>query len=184
MKAIAAPMAAIALGAALAACSSSSSVGTATPTPTAGTEILHGTVTGPSALSSNPVFHLTATGLVSTTATIPLGGSPKKGATHIFHTKSGNLAVVLDSSGANTGGLKSAKTCEFAFTTTVPLTVDGTKSTGEFAGASGTGHAVVVFSGNLPRLGNGKCNESKSARPDTKTATGHFRATIKLTVRR
>jgi hypothetical protein len=81
------------------------------------------------------------------------------------------------------GGLKSATTCKFAFTTTVPLTVDGARSTGKFAGATGTGRAVVVFSGNLPKLSNGKCDESRNAQPSAKTAAGAFTATIRMTVR-
>jgi len=144
---------------------------------------MHGQVTGTQAMSSNPVFHLTATGPVSTTATIPLGGSPRRGAIHSFHTSAGNLTVVLNSSGTNSGGLKSARTCAFALSTIVPVTVDGSRSTGKFAGASGIGKARVVFSGKLRKLSNGKCDMSKHAAPVTKTAVGSFTATIRLTVK-
>jgi len=180
MKILAAVAGALAVAGAATACSSYNS-SSAAHTKTTGTEVLHGQITGAQALR-NPTFHLHGTGIVSTTATIPLGGSPKKGAVHAFHTPSGDLAVRLDSSGKNTGGLKSTKTCEFAFGTTIPITVQGSKSTGKFAGASGKGHALVVFSGKLKKLSNGKCDLSRNARPVPSTAVGTFTAKINLTV--
>jgi|HubBroStandDraft_6_1064221.scaffolds.fasta_scaffold612959_2 hypothetical protein len=168
----------------LTACSSSGgSAAVSSPTPKPSTETIKGTLTGAEAMASSPVFHLTLSGPVSATSTTALGGSPRKGAAHTFKTGSGDLTVTLDSSGTSGGGLKSATTCKFAFTTTVPLTVDGARSTGKFAGATGTGRAVVVFSGNLPKLSNGKCDESRNAQPSAKTAAGAFTATIRMTVR-
>ena len=189
MRKLAALAGAIVLVGVLGACSSSSSstssssTATASAAPKSGTEIAYGKLTGSAAMANNPVFHLTFTGPVSTTATIPLGGAPKKGASHTFTTAAGNLVVTLDSAGTNTGGLKSTKTCLFVYTTTVPLTVDGAKSTGKFAGATGSGKAVVLFSGDLPKLSNGKCNESSNAEPSAKTAVGTFTATITLTLK-
>lgn len=176
------------LAAGLAACSSSgSSTGTATAkastAPKSGTEIIYGKLTGPAAMANSPKFHLTLTGPVATTGMIPLGGKPKKGATHTFTTAAGNLAVTLNSAGTSSGAIKAPKTCLAAFTTTVPFTVDGAKSTGKFAGAAGTGRAVVVFAGDLPKLSNGKCDESKNAAPSAKTAVSTFTATTRLTVK-
>jgi hypothetical protein len=184
MRNLAALTAGIALAAGLAACSSSSSSDTATATtaPKSGTEVIYGKLTGPAAMANNPTFRLTFTGPVATTGMIPLGGSPKKGATHTFSTAAGDLAVTLGSSGTNTGGLKSTKTCLAVFGTTVPFTVDGAKSTGKFAGAAGTGKAVVVFSGRLPKLSSGKCDESHNAAPSAKTAVATFTARTTLTV--
>jgi len=185
MRNLAALIGVIALSAGLAACSSSSSSSTATASAAAksGTEIGYGKVTGSAAMASNPVFHLTFTGPVSTTGTVPLGGQPKKGASHTFTTAAGNLVVTLDSAGTSTGALKSTTTCLVVETTTVPLTVDGAKSTGKFAGATGSGKAVVLFSGDLPKLSNGKCNESQNAQPSAKTAVGTFTLTTKLTLK-
>jgi hypothetical protein len=182
----------IAISAGLAACSSSSSssaaassssTATASAAAKSGTEIAYGKITGSAALADNPVFHLTFTGPVSTTGMIPLGGTPKKGASHTFTTAAGNLVVTLDSAGTSTGGLKSAKTCLAVFATTVPFTVNGAQSTGKFAGAAGSGKAVATFSGELPKLSNGKCDESQNAQPSAKTAVGTFTATAKLTLK-
>jgi hypothetical protein len=62
-------------------------------------------------------------------------------------------------------------------------TVNGANSTGKFAGATGTGTAVVVSSGDDPKLSDGVCNTSRDALPSAKTAVATFAATIKLTVR-
>jgi hypothetical protein len=146
-----------------------------------GTETIYGKLTGAAAMANSLVFHLTLTGPVGTTATNTLVGGTKKGASHTFSTAAGNLTVIQDSAGANTGALKSATTCLFAYTTTVPITVDRAKSTGKFAGATGSGEAAVVVSGDLPKLSNGKCNEN--AEPSAKTAVGTFTATLTLTVK-
>jgi len=194
MRNLAALIGVITLSAGLAACSSSSSSSTATSSsssstatasaaPKSGTEIAYGKVTGSAAMVNSPVFHLTFTGPVSTTGTIPLGGQPKKGASHTFTTAAGNLVVTLDSEGTSSGGIKSTKTCLAVFTTTVPFTVDGAQSTGKFAGATGSGKAVVLFSGQLPKLSNGECNESQNAQPSAKTAVSTFTATAKLTLK-
>ena len=186
MKNLAALTAVLALAAGLAACTSSgSSTATATTTPVSGTETLSGKLTGSAAASTDIlVFHLRLTGPVGTTATIRLGtGLPEKYELYTFHTAVGDLAVTLASAGTSTGGLKSAKTCLYVLTTAVPFTVDSAKSTGKFAGATGTGTAVFRFSGDDPKLSDGTCNTSRDALPSAKTSAATFAATIKLTVR-
>jgi len=185
MKNLAALAAVLALAAGLAACTSpGSSTAPAAATPTSGTETISGTLTGSAAASDHPVFHLTLTGPVGTTATIQLGPEvPQQGDLYTFHTAAGDLAVTLASAGTNTGDLKSAKTCLYALTTAVPFTVDGANSTGKFAGATGTGTAVFMFSGDDPKLSDGTCNTSRTAPPSATTAVATFAATIKLTVR-
>jgi hypothetical protein len=176
----------IALAAGLAACSSSSS--TATPTakastaPTSATEAIFGKLAGPAVMSDNPVMHLTLTGLVATTGTVAAGSAPEKGESLTFRTAVGDLAVTYGSVSAPTGSLVSAETCLVVVTQTLPFTVDGAKSTGKFAGATGTGKAVAVLSGNLPKLSSGTCDESNNAQPSAKTAVATFTATAKLTV--
>ncbi len=190
MKNLAALTAVLALAAGLAACTSSgSSTSTATTkaatTPVSGTETLSGKLTGSAAASTGIlVFHLRLTGPVGTTATIQLpAGVPEKYESYTIHTAVGDLAVTLASAGTTTGGLKSAKTCLYALTTAVPFTVDSAKSTGKFAGATGTGMAVVVSSGDDPKLSDGTCNTSRDAPPSATTAVATFAAAIKLTVR-
>lgn len=190
MKKLAPLAAAVALAAGVTACSSSgsSSQGAggapASTAPTAGTEKIYGKVTGTAAMANNLVFHLTFTGPVGTTATNALGGPPKKGQSHTFRTAAGNLVVTLGGAGTTTGGLKSPQTCLFGYSRTVPFTVNGAKSTGRFAGATGSGTAVLAFSGNLPKLGNGTCDQSQNAQPSAKTAVSTFTATAALTIRR
>jgi len=190
MKNLAALTAVLALAAGLAACTSSGSstataTAKATTTPVSGTETLSGKLTGPAATSTGIlVFHLRLTGPVGTTATIRLGTEvPEKYELYTIHTAVGDLAVTLASAGTSTGRLKSATTCLYVLTTAVPFTVDGASSTGTFAGATGTGTAVAVSSGDDPKLSDGTCNTSRDAPPSAKTAVATFTATIKLTVR-
>jgi hypothetical protein len=61
--------------------------------------------------------------------------------------------------------------------------VDGAKSTGKFAGAVGTGTAVVVFAADDPKFSNGTCNDSATAQPSANMAVATLTATITLTVR-
>ena len=130
------------------------------------------------------MFRLRLTGPVGTTATIRLGTEvPEKYELYTIHTAVGDLAVTLASAGTSTGRLKSATTCLYVLTTAVPFTVDGASSTGTFAGATGTGTAVVVSSGDDPKLSDGTCNTSRDAPPSATTAVATFTATIKLTVR-
>ena len=185
MKNLAALTAVLALAAGLAACTSSgSSTAAATVTPMSGTETVAGKLTGSASMSDIPVFHVRLTGLVGTTATISLSTLPEKGTSYVLKAPVGNLVVILDSAGTSTGGLKSAKTCLYATTTTVPFTVDGASSTGKFAGATGTGTAVFMFSGDDPKFSDGSCNMSANVPAFAKTAVATFAATIKLTIRR
>jgi hypothetical protein len=147
-----------------------------------GTEIISGKLTGQAALSSNPVFHLTFRGPVNTTSTYPLGNAPKKGETGTIKTAAGNFVSVSGTS-STTEKLLSTSTCRVEFSTTVPYTVSGSKSTGQFAGATGNGHAVVLFVGDLPKLSNGKCNTSANAQPKTSTVVATFTATGPLTLK-
>ena len=188
MKNLAALTAVLALAAGLAACTSSGSstataTAKATTTPVSGTETISGKLTGPAAAADIVVFHLRLTGPVGTTATIRLGTEvPVKYELYTIHTAVGDLAVTLASDGTGTRGLKSAKTCLYVITAAVPFTVDGANSTGKFAGATGTGTAAFMFSGDDPKLSDGTCNTSDSL-PSPKTAAATFAAAIKLTVR-
>jgi len=133
-------------------------------------------------MANNPVFHLTFRGPVNTTATFPLGSTPQKGQAHTFKTAAGNF-VIVGGTASSTQRLLSTSTCRFEFSTIVPYTVSGDKSTGQFAGATGTGRAVVLFQGDLPKLSNGKCNTSTSAQPATSTVVSTFAAAGPLTLK-
>jgi hypothetical protein len=147
-----------------------------------GTETISGTLRGQAAMATNPVFHLTFSGPVNTTATFPLGAAPRKGQTQTFKTGAGKLVIVTGTS-STTQRLLSTSTCRFELSTTVPYTVSGGHSTGQFAGASGNGKALVGFMGELPKLGNGKCNTSTTAVPKVRTVVSTFKAAGPLTIR-
>ena len=191
MKDRAALAAVIVLAAGLAACSSPSS-GSSTPTGSAkpsasasGTETINGKLAGPAVTANNSTFHLVFTGPVATTASTALSGTVTKGESFTFHTAAGDLAITFGATGAAQGTLMSTRTCLAVITETVPFTVDGGKSTGKFAGATGTGKATLRASGDLPRLSSGTCNERTSGQPFIpKTAAATFTATMKLTVRK
>lgn len=149
-----------------------------------GTETIHGKNTGAAAEANNPVFHLTLTGPVGTTGTTTLGGgNPAKGQRHTIATSDGKLVVTLNNAGKNTSSKPATPKCHATTTTTVPFTVDGAQSTGKFAHAKGTGHAVVVFAGDEPVLKIGKCDEASNALPVTGTAVSTFTATIALALK-
>ncbi len=133
-------------------------------------------------MASKPVFHLTFRGPVNTTATYPLSSSPKSGHIHTFKTAAGNFVIVAGTA-TSTHKLLSPPTCRFEFMTTAPYTVSGGQSTGRFAGATGTGKAVVLFQGNLPKLKSGKCNESTTAQPTVSTVVVTFKAAGPLTLK-
>jgi hypothetical protein len=147
-----------------------------------GTETISGTLKGKTAMSASPVFHLTFRGPVNTTGTFSLGTTPKKkGLPRTLKTAAGNF-VIMTGTGSTTQRLLSTSTCRFEFSTTVPYTVSGGQSTGQFAGATGSGRAVVVFAGNLPKV-NGKCNTSTTAMPAESTVVSTFQAAGPLTLK-
>jgi len=184
----------MAVTAGIVACSSSNG-GPATPiavptsgtktsaAPASGTETIYGKAKGRAVIAGNPVVHVTLTGPVAATGTAALGNTPRKGGLLTFRTSAGDLTVTYGHVGAPFGRLLSATTCRAMVRLTIAITVDGTRSTGKFAGATGHGKAVGVVSGDLPKLSDGTCDESSSAQPSAKTAVATFTATVKLTVR-
>jgi hypothetical protein len=147
-----------------------------------GTETITGKITGQAALATNPVFTLTFRGPVNTTSTHPLGNAPRKGQPFAFKTAAGNFVIIAGTS-STTQRLLSTATCTFEFATTLPYTVSGSMSTGQFAGATGSGKAVVVFKGDLPKLSSGKCNTSATAQPKPSTVVATFAAAGPLTIK-
>jgi hypothetical protein len=186
-------IAAVPLALLAAACSSSSSstasgsaTHSATPTATSmtGTEVMKGTVTGKAVIANTTTYHLTLTGPVSTTGTwtSPNGNATK--VTTTFTTPAGNLVVNADAPDANNPPTASnASTCLFKSTIHATYVVDGAKSTGKFAGATGSGDVAVTFAAYTPKLSNGKCNTSNSAQPLAAGAVSTFTATGPLTIK-
>lgn len=192
MKKLAAFTGAIALVGALAACSSSSSstgaaaTKSAAPKPT--TETMTGQVTGAAAVANTTVIPLKLTGVVDTTGTFT---SPNSNAAHVtvtFPTKAGNLVVAAYAPNTNTAPtVVNAAACRFKSTIHATYTVDGSKSTGKFAGATGSGKATVVFEADAPKYTSGshkgQCNMSNNAQPVAAGALGTFNSTGPLTLK-
>lgn len=174
-----------------AACSSATSTvsntagtGKASAAPMSGTETITGQVAGAAAVANNTSIPLTWRGPVDTTSTFNAGGNgPAKGQHHTFTTKAGNLTVVVSATPGNVQKVLSAGTCQFEYVTTVPYKVDGAASTGKFAGATGGGAVVVSFRAYLPKLADGKCNESNTAQPLAKGAVAAFKGGGPLTIK-
>jgi hypothetical protein len=190
MKTVISLSAAALLAAGVAACSSSTTTtqnsaatAKASPTSMSGIERFTGKVTGAPALANNLTIPLTYTGPVHTTGSFATGTpSPVKGQHHTFATAAGNFTVIISATPKIVQKVL-AGTCLLEFVTTVQYTVDGTASTGKFAGSTGSGVVTVSFSAVLPKLANGKCNESNSAQPSAKGAIGLFNGIGPLTVK-
>ena len=179
IKSAAAVIAVLAV-AGLAACSSGSSK----PATTSGTEeFTSGVVTNPAVLEAKvTVFTLKWTGPVTATGSISLNGSPpSKGQTHTFVTSKGNLVVLVTANPLSTAKWVNAKTCLAQDLMVVDYKVDGTKSTGSFSGATGSGVVTVTFQSNSEL--DGKCSLASNAQPTTiKDAFGEFAGSGPLTV--
>jgi len=153
-------------------------------TSKSGNERFSGSLTGAAALANVTSYNLTFSGPVSTTGTISLGsGGNKKGDQHTLKTKAGNLVIVLDRDVGNGVAHGNPTTCVFTDRITVPATIVGSKSTGSWAGATGNFGIVALFRATGPKLSNGKCNTSSSAKPITSSAFSSFAGTGPVTVK-
>jgi hypothetical protein len=138
------------------------------PASTTGQEVIShvGHETWPQATKPGELLPLILTGVVKTRGAIALGGHSQ---TRPITTRAGRLEV----KGNNlkiTNKVLNAATCRLQTTVTDDLTVLGNRSTGKFAGASGTGKSVVIFAFNYPKA-NGKCHFNEAG----KSKTGHVK---------
>jgi len=192
VKKLAALTGTIALAGALGACSSSgSSTGAAATTsaaPKPTTETMTGQVTGAAAVANTTVIPLRLTGVVNTTGTFT---PPNTSATHVtitFPTKAGNLVVAASAPDANAAPtVVNAAACRFKSTIHATYTVDGSKSTGTFADATGSGKATLIFEADGPKYASGshkgQCNMSSNAQPMAAGALSTFAAAGPLTLK-
>lgn len=173
-----------AAGVVAAGCGSSApsgSAASASASPRTGTQTLTGSVTGQQALANTTSIPLTLSGLVNTTATISLANNNQNPV--MIKTGQGTLAVT-HTVGHTSQKLLSTQTCKFVFGTDSAYTVDGGKSTGTFKNATGSGKAVITFTGNLPKKSNGACDTASNAVPMASTARVSFVAHGPLTVKK
>ena len=151
-----------------------------------GLETVAGQVTGAAAVANTTIFHLKFTGPMTTTGTFT---SPNSNATSqpgvVFTTQAGNMVVnATVTSNPNAAPTRvSAAQCRFAFATRVSYIIDGAKSTGSFAGATGSGKASVTFTADAPKSSNGQCNMSQNAQLLANGAIAVFAAEGPLTLK-
>jgi hypothetical protein len=206
MRKVAVLAGAVALAATVGACSSSGSSASsstsakATATPASGTETLTATVTGAAVaklLNSNsnaaPSFpSLVFTGPVDTTVSGPVSlgnNGTAKTATHTFVTPVGNFTaqrtVKTKAQTQPTVTGKSGKTCYFTLNGgTGSYVVLGSKSTGKFAGATGSGtYAVTILAEANLLAGKTTCSAKNTGRVAVKGASITFKASGPLTLK-
>jgi hypothetical protein len=197
MKKLAGLAGAVVLATALGACSSASSSTSAkaTASPMSGTETFTGTIAGAAAakwVNSNgnaPLSFpaLVFTGPVDTTIKGPVNLGSGSG-THTFVTPAGDFTVqhtAKTNGGQATVTGKSGNTCYFKVNGgTGAYTVLGSKSTGEFAGATGGGTYVITFlaEGNL-LPGKTICGVNTTGNALAQGALITFKATGPLTLK-
>ena len=199
MRKLAGLAGAIALAAAVGACSSSggSTGATATAMPRSGIETITATLAGAPAASyfdsggiTPPSFpSVVFAGVVNTTIRGPvtLGGSTGKTVTHTFVTPAGNLTIrrtekIRNNQLAPAG--QSGSTCYFTASVTGVYTVVGSQSTGKFAGATGSGTYVttVAVGADLQPVRT-TCSVSNAGNVIAKGTSITYRASGPLTVK-
>jgi hypothetical protein len=144
-----------------------------------GPEVISGALHGKAALVNAPKVPVTFQGLVTARGVVSLGSAKSK-----THTSSAGKFTVVGT-GKQTSQTADKKTCRFTFTQDVTYNVVGSKSTGEFAGASGPGAAQIYFSAYEPRFKSGphkgQCNGH--APPLSRGAIASFLASTVLTIK-
>jgi hypothetical protein len=115
-----------------------------------------------------PVYHAVATGVFSATGTAQ---ATSKTATAPLKAKfpDGTFLITQVSAGKQSGSIN-PMTCVAVYTDNgVRYTVGS--GTGKYKGIKGSGVATLKFTGRLPKLSNGKCDESTSVTPVAGTAS-------------
>ena len=103
-----------------------------------------------------------------------------------FRTTAGNLTINGTVTGPNGPPQYAGAPCRYAVTVRVAYTVDGAKSTGKFAGASGSGRVAVTSSVEVPKqAGTPYCEDPSNYRTQPLKGTGKiaFTGAGPLTVR-
>jgi hypothetical protein len=117
--------------------------------------------------AANPLYNAVATGVFKATGTVQ-ATSAASNAPLRARFPGGTFLISQVSSGKQTGTINPT-TCAAAYTDTGLKYTIGS-GTGTYNGITGTGTANLKFTGTLPKLSNGKCNESTTAVPLAGTA--------------
>jgi hypothetical protein len=169
VRAVAAVAAAAGAGVLAAACGSSAG-------PRSGTESFE---LSTHSVAVNPAYHAVASGVFSATGTMQAASSAAN-APLVARFPAGTFVL-----GHLTAGQESAsinpKSCAAVFTVTGATYKVGS-GTGSYQGISGSGTATLKFTGTLPKLSSGSCNESASGVPVPGSTTTSVHATGPVTV--
>jgi hypothetical protein len=112
--------------------------------------------------AANPVYRAVASGVFAATGTMQ-ATSAASNAPLKARFPNGTFLVNEVSPGRQSGTVNPS-TCAAIYTET-GLKYKLTSGTGSYKGISGSGTANLRFTGTLPKLSNGKCNESTSVTP-------------------
>jgi hypothetical protein len=129
--------------------------------------------------AANPVYQAVATGVFKATGTVQ-ARSTASSAPLRARFPGGTFLISQVSAGKETGAINPT-TCAAAYTDT-GLKYKIGSGTGKYAGIAGSGTANIKFSGTLPKLSNGKCNESTTAVPMAGTALSVVHASGPVTL--
>jgi hypothetical protein len=126
-----------------------------------------------------PVYRAVASGVFKATGTVQATSkSPTAPLKAMFP---GGTFLLREVSAGKEGGSVNPKTCAAAYTETGLKYTLGS-GTGKYKGIKGNGTADIKFTATLPKLSNGKCNESPTATPVPGTTSSVVRASGPVTL--
>ncbi len=128
---------------------------------------------------ANPVYRAVATGVFSATGTMQATSTASNAP--LKATFSGGTFLLSQVSAGQQAGKVDSTTCLAALTNT-GLKYKISSGTGRYQGITGSGTANITFTGRLPKLSNGKCNESNNAIPVAGTVLSVVRASGPVTL--
>ncbi len=128
---------------------------------------------------ANPVYQAVASGVFSATGTMQATSAASTAPLKATFPK-GTFLINEVSTGKESGTINPS-TCAAVYTDT-GLKYKITGGTGSYNGITGSGTANLKFTGTLPKLSNGKCNESSSATPLAGTALSVVHASGPVTL--
>jgi hypothetical protein len=129
--------------------------------------------------AANPVYQAVATGVISASGTMQATSTASNAPLKAKFPK-GTFMLNEVSAGRQSGTINPS-TCAAVYTDT-GLKYKLSNGTGSYKGITGTGTANLKFTGTLPKLSNGKCNESSSATPMAGTALSVVHASGPVTL--
>jgi hypothetical protein len=129
--------------------------------------------------AANPVYQAVATGVISATGTMQATSTAASAPLKATFPK-GTFMLNEETAGKQSGTINPS-TCAAVYTDS-NLKYKISNGTGSYKGISGSGTANLKFTGTLPKLSNGKCNESTSATPVAGTALSVVHASGPVTL--